>query len=646
MRPSQLIRLFALACLSTLLLVLLAPGCGRSSLEPESLNDGGTAAACGPSTCPTGCCDASGTCRTGQDTRACGSIGGRCSDCVANGFSLCNSAGVCGRDDPACSPSTCSGCCALDEGRQRCLSGTEPAACGRTGARCASCTAEGRVCDVATRACGTTQCNATNCAGCCVGDKCLPGSLPAACGTAGAQCGSCAPGQQCRAQGTGGGRCEGTGVCGPANCAGCCTAAGQCVTGNDTTACGKQGARCSACGFNQICVAEGLPDARSCQVPSNCGPSNCPGCCVGNQCVIATTPQACGNNGKQCKACGPNMVCSPGSGECVRPSGDCNQVSCGGCCVGDICAVGTQNTACGAGGDVCLNCTNQGRLCQAGVCQSQNCGPATCPNGCCDGNTCVLGTQDDACGSTGGASCSNCTASNQACQDRVCRERCGPNNCSGCCQSNNACVIGVANNACGAEGVACANCAGQNSFCNGLVVPRRCNNAQTTCPASYSSCPDGVATPVTTPLQNACTDVDLVTLGTACADGPDSPACVVALSATAAACSTCLGPFKHPFQQRAGLWACAASFVGQGCRRTTGCAIDCAQTSCNQCLPTSENQCYALVNRNGAQCGAVFNAASCAASALETGQLCSQFSYADYGQWLRAVGDHFCGNGP
>jgi hypothetical protein len=48
-----------------------------------------------------------------------------------------------------------------------------------------------------------------------------------------------------------------------------------------------------------------------------------------------------------------------------------------------------------------------------------------------------------------------------------------------------------------------------------------------------------------------------------------------------------------------------------------------------------------------AQCNPNFTAANvCTRDALDPGQLCSQFSYADFGAWLRAVGTHFCGNGP
>lgn len=644
--PARWVRLLALACVGALLLVLVAPGCGRSSLEPESLGDGGASSACGPSTCPDGCCDSSGRCRVGSDVRACGSLGGRCSDCVANGFTLCSAARVCGRDDPSCSPATCSGCCALDEGRRRCLSGTEPSACGRSGASCADCAEQGRACDLGSRACGTTSCSAANCDGCCVGDKCLPGDIATACGAKGEACGACAPGQACRALAAGG-RCEGVTACGPASCDGCCDAAGRCLTGNDTTACGKQGDTCAACRPEQVCVPEGRPNERTCQAQATCGPSNCAGCCVGNQCVIATTPQACGVKGEACKTCGPDQVCGS-AGTCVQGSSECNPASCAGCCVGDICAVGTQNTACGGGGALCQNCASQtpARVCQSGVCQLPSCGPATCPNGCCSGNTCVVGTQDNACGLTGGGVCQDCTATSQVCEGRQCRDRCSAANCSGCCQANNRCATGIANNACGSGGAACANCAQSGSFCNGLVVPRRCNNQQTTCPATYGTCAPGIATPVTPRRQNLCTDADLDTLTVACAGGADASACDSAHAALPAACRTCLAPFKHPYEQNTGLWACAASQVHASCRRSTGCATDCAQTSCAQCLPTSENQCHALVNGVSGQCRSYSNAASCANAALAAGQLCSPYSYADFGQWLRSVGDHFCGDGP
>ncbi len=434
--------------------------------------------------------------------------------------------------------------------------------------------------------------------------------------------------------------------CGPGNCVGCCTPSGKCVSGFDTTACGQGGQTCDVCGTLEVCTTAG--GTRECRSAEKCGPNNCKGCCVGDTCLNSTSSVACGIGGEQCKTCGKSELCDP-AGDCVLPTTECNALSCpSGCCVGDICAVGTQATACGTGGAACQNCAGLGLVCQGNKCQPPACGPATCPNGCCQGNTCVVGNQDKACGKPGGAQCSDCTLSGQKCQGNQCvSASCGPANCAGCCQANGVCdPLGINNNSCGQGGAACSNCTLSGSFCNGLVSPRRCNNQQTTCPASYTQCAPGVSMPVIAQQQKLCTDAQLGTLTAPCAGGPDTAACVAAVAALPAACRTCLAPFNFPFDQRIGLWACAASSVTGQCRRALGCAADCTQKSCTNCASTSEDQCYALVsNPPFGQCAGFTAAATCASVAL-AGGLCSQFSYANYGAWLRGVGDQFCGNGP
>ncbi|HSO32464.1 MAG TPA: hypothetical protein VLT33_08110 [Labilithrix sp.] len=138
MRLSSLLRFFALTIFAALLLILVVPGCGRSSLEIESLDATTEAGSCGPSTCPNGCCDRLGTCRIGGDTQACGSRGQQCSDCIATGFTSCDVARgkVCARQAANCGPEECSnGCCSFTPGGQAtCLAGTDPSACGRFGA--------------------------------------------------------------------------------------------------------------------------------------------------------------------------------------------------------------------------------------------------------------------------------------------------------------------------------------------------------------------------------------------------------------------------------------------------------------------------------------------------------------------------------
>lgn len=644
-------RLLALACLAAVFLVLLAPGCGRSSLEVETYEAGTVPQpqTCGPSTCPNGCCDATGVCRTGADTRACGTAGQRCSDCIANGFQFCDARKVCGRNVTSCGPDECpGGCCRTEGGTSRCLAGTDASACGRSGSTCIDCQQDGRSCDTVTRTCGTGKCDATNCAGCCVGDQCLMGTASSACGVKGQTCTSCAAtGRTCLPSAGGGGTCEGAPTCGPANCGGCCDG-NTCVGGSDSIACGKQGQACTNCAATgRTCVPLGQPDERTCQTPVTCNAANCPGCCVGNACVVATTPAACGKSGEVCKACGANESCT--SGVCV-PAPNCGPANCAGCCIGaDVCAVGGQDTACGLGGGQCINCVGQGRVCQGGACEAPACGPANCA-GCCSGNTCVLGTQDSACGQAG-AQCNDCTPGGQVCQARQCQAKCGPANCVGCCTTGNACSVGFTNTACGSAGAACSNCTAAGSTCNTLSVPRVCANQANQCPAPYAACPAGVTTGVTAPFQGVCDDaIDLDSLQVACAGGPETGTCQAAfavLQAENEACSACLTPFRVPFAQRLGIYRCVAPFVSNACNRSTGCAIDCQDTSCTNCPAATADQCRTEVNGGGGQCNAFFAPTVCDLPALGGGSLCSPLTYGgNFGGWFRAVGDHFCGNGP
>jgi hypothetical protein len=328
----------------------------------------------------------------------------------------------------------------------------------------------------------------------------------------------------------------------------------------------------------------------------------------------------------------------------------CGPGNCAGCCIGaDVCAVGNQNTACGLAGAQCLNCAGLGSVCQGGACQVPLCGPGNCA-GCCSGNTCVLGTQDSACGQAG-AQCNDCTPGNQVCQGRQCRARCGAANCGGCCTAGNTCAVGFTNASCGSGGAACINCTAAGSTCNTLTVPRVCANQQNQCPAAYPSCAAGTTTPLTASLQNVCDDaLDLDSLQVACAGGPDTGTCIAAfqvLAAANAACSACLAPFNQPFRQLSGIYRCTAPFVSNACNRSTGCATDCQDTSCTQCPAGTEDQCRNQVNANGGQCNSYVAQTFCVASALQPGSLCSPATYgANFGRWLRAVGDHYCGNGP
>ncbi len=156
-----------------------------------------------------------------------------------------------------------------------------------------------------------------------------------------------------------------------------------------------------------------------------CGPSTCTGCCQpdGSCLTIGMMGSAgpCGAHGEQCINCSQTCL----QGGCGTVVSECNASTCEGCCVGStICADGKHDTACGHGGVQCESCnpTTGGGQCvlqssgNGGQCQfiSTACNGNTCPRGCCVGNVCAQGTQDIACG-TGGAACSDCTTNGTTC---------------------------------------------------------------------------------------------------------------------------------------------------------------------------------------------------------------------------------------
>lgn len=634
---------------------LLLASCGRSGIEDLFLlgdgglpdvtqgdvvqPDGGT---CSPATCPNGCCDARGQCRTGTDTQACGSLGQSCNDCIARGFDFCDTpTRSCGRNVQSCDAKTCpDGCCQKGvDGNLVCVQGTSNTACGKSGEACNDCGSKGQTCNQQQRVCSQAACGPNNCKGCCIGDQCLGGGDGTACGLGGNQCTNCtAQGLACQ-----GGTCRGTPTCGPQNCNGCCQG-NTCVTGADNTACGSKGEACRNCvQVGQSCQNQN--GANQCRPTPTCGPQTCNGCCRNNSCVSPPTNQACGLLGNACATCGANQNCI--GGQC-QTNPTCGPQNCNGCCIGNICAVGSQDTACGTGGGQCTNCAGQGQVCGGnGTCTQPACGPSNCA-GCCAGNTCVVGFQDSACGQ-GGAQCTDCAANGQVCGgNRTCTTPCGPTNCQGCCANNNQCQPGFLNQQCGSGGAACVNCTQLSSQCDTLATPRVCRNQQSTCPATYPGCGAGVTTAAPADV-NVCSTVELANARAACAAGANGASCDAFFQFEQTSnpqCFACLSPFKVPFSTSEfdGIFRCVAPFVSSTCNHNTGCATDCQTTSCTQCsTQAAMDQCRFDVTRG--QCASAFQQVTCIQSALVgAGAFCNPGNYNfNYGAWLQGVGGHYCG---
>lgn len=166
-------------------------------------------------------------CITG-DTKACACVDGKsgAQACLADG-----TYGACQCGSSACNAGNCSGCC---DATGTCQTGNSTMACGGAGALCL--------------ACGNGQS--------CVAAACVEPS--SAGGGSGAGGGSASGGGS--GGGTAGGGSAGGGSvtqCNAGNCAGCCLSTGECVdpVNRPSNVCGVAGVACGVCTSTQACVS-------------------------------------------------------------------------------------------------------------------------------------------------------------------------------------------------------------------------------------------------------------------------------------------------------------------------------------------------------------------------------------------------------
>lgn len=269
-------------------------------------------------------------------------------------------------DAPADDCGPCLGCC---QGSM-CVGPSDQtnAVCGLFGATCHACET-GSYCGKAGCVRPQPRCGPGNCAGCCTSQlDCAEGTQGDACGFAGQACQGC-PGSNkgtgsCVPRLGGGGACNAQRQCDPSNCNGCCLG-DECVIGVTDPQCGSGGAACGACAKGQTCVADALAVGGVCRFPPFCSYQNCSTCCVGDQCMPGNTSTECGKYAQSCESCNPGgWVCV--DNQCAPP---CAANNCAGCCDGNVCAVGTQAIACGTGGIACVDCKVNRETCTAGACQ-------------------------------------------------------------------------------------------------------------------------------------------------------------------------------------------------------------------------------------------------------------------------------------
>jgi hypothetical protein len=145
---------------------------------------------CGPDNCG-GCCTAAGACVTGTADAACGATGASCQNCSANGRK-CNQPGSYCTFVPSCSATTCpDGCC---DASGVCRNGRADAACGASGQKCIDCGANANAphCAAAGFCYAGAHCGPDNCGGCCTANgQCVNGQNNARCGLYGDLCDNC-----------------------------------------------------------------------------------------------------------------------------------------------------------------------------------------------------------------------------------------------------------------------------------------------------------------------------------------------------------------------------------------------------------------------------------------------------------------------
>jgi hypothetical protein len=252
----------------------------------------------------------------------------------------------------------------------------------------------------------------------------------------------------------------------------------------------------AACGGEDL--TGGFPDAGG--STNACGPSNCAGCCTQEgACITNIWDRQCGAGGQICTDCTTSGRGCNETGQCQEPDA-CNAANCpDGCCVGDECvAPGDSDDACGTSGTQCQICdAERGHQCDGEQCRAP-CGPDTCAGCCVDQFTCRDIPNERACGG-GGEPCEDCGVDGLCTGDGQCVDASCANTCSGCCTEDGDCIDGGDNledAQCGRRGELCVECA-SGEFC---ADPGRCISEACTDSCQGGCCdPDGTCHPGGTP---------------------------------------------------------------------------------------------------------------------------------------------------
>lgn len=421
-------------------------GCAQGGRCPGEL------VCCGDSMCRPNCGSGGGTAAGGGGGSGGGNTGGGGGNEVDAG--------------PACGPLTCpNGCC----NGNTCVPGQAGDMCGRAGSACEACPGSEACVD---GACG--GCLQTCTTGCCTGATCAPrgidtcGASGSACSTCGMGADTCTAGGQCEC-GNGppcavGQRCTGGScVCDATSCAGgCCTATGACLRPSQQSGaqCGLNGVACGGCDAPPAATCSSTSERTAYRAPGACGSGVCQYGSQAFTCAFGCTDGSCVND--LCQGClvPPQAICVGNARRSYESPGTCGTTGCSYAQVDTTCSFGCNAGACNpdpCAGVTCeqppaSRCNGKTQMSYAsrGTCSLGSCTYAqtqtTCQFSCeaasglCTGDPCAsvtcsappvatcMGTVRRSYVSPGACSLGSCT---YALQDTTCASGCNAGQCLG-----------------------------------------------------------------------------------------------------------------------------------------------------------------------------------------------------------------------
>ena len=139
----------------------------------------------------------------------------------------------------------------------------------------------------------------------------------------------------------------------------------------------------------------------------------------------------------------------------------------------------------------------------------------------------------------------------------------------------------------------------------------------------------------------SCNQAQLSTIGVQCKGSGGSTACSDAfqkLLGSDPACYDCLVQFATDLAYA----RCLAPFLSPTCNHELTCALDCSNTSCDQCPPNQQDTCQQKMFSPGGACRGHISGYYCAQAALSGPAAFCDFQ-GDVGAWIQSVGSYYCG---